>query len=71
MSVSQSLIDSGFNLQQLHQLLLLPRLSQFVSFVGHLVLKPPPAAAELRRLLLDALTVVVLFINHLLPQLIT
>jgi len=60
---------SVFYLQQLHQLLLLPRLSQLVSSVGHLVLKSPPAAADLSELPADALAAEVLFGQHLLPQL--
>ncbi len=67
--IAQSVSLSVFYLQQLHQLLLLSRLSQFVSSVGHLVLKSLPLAAELSRLAPDALTVVVLFSKHLLPQL--
>lgn len=58
-----------FYLQQIHQLLLLSRLSQFVSSVSHLVLKYFPPAAELSRLPVDALTVVVLFSKHLLSHL--
>lgn len=57
------------HLQQLHQLLLLPGLPQFVSSVSHLVLKSPPAAAKLSQLPPDALAVVVLLSHHPLPQL--
>lgn len=56
-------------LQQLHKLLLLSSLSQFVSSVHHLVLKSPPAAAQLRHLSADVGAVLTIFTQHFLTQL--
>lgn len=57
------------HLQQLHQLLLLPRLPQLVSPVTHLLLQTPPAAAEQRAPPSDLLAAAVLLSQHLLAQL--